>query len=62
MIKKLALTVLMVGSSLAFAQPYRRDDRFDGRRVVVERTLHRERSDGYYDRLGCWHAYATFRR
>jgi hypothetical protein len=61
MIKKLAVSVLMLGSSLAFAQPYRRDFRYE-RPVAVEHRLHRERADGYYDQTGCWHAYAYDRR
>ena len=66
MIKKLAVSALMLGSSLAFAQPYRRDYRYNERPVVVEHrqehTLRHERFDGYYDRLGCWHTYDGYRR
>jgi len=62
MITKLAVSVLMLGSSLAFAQPYRRDFLYNERPVVVEHRLHRERFDGYYDRLGCRHAYAYLPR
>jgi hypothetical protein len=34
MIKRLAVSVLMFGSTLAFAQPYRRDFRYNERPVV----------------------------
>ena len=75
MLKKLGFSALILGASLALAQPrmasaadrddfrheYREAPRLEHARIERERNW--RRYDGYYDRDGCWHSrYDSYRR